>query len=135
MVDLNLKGAFLTLRHAIPHLIAREAGTVIGIGSIGALVGSTGAAAYSASKFGLRGLLESAALELKPHRIRVGMVYPHNINSVGNEYPPGSAERDGNVEPEDVARTVLFMCTAPDYVSIGHATVWPLAAGISSFTR
>ena len=135
MVDLNLKGAFLTLRHAIPHLIAREAGTVIGIGSIGALVGSTGAAAYSASKFGLRGLLESAALELKPHRIRVGVVYPHNINSVGNEYPPGSPERDGNVEPEDVARTVLFMCTAPDYVSIGHATVWPLAAGISSFMR
>lgn len=135
LVDLNLKGAFLTLRHAIPHLIARESGTVIGIGSIGSLVGSTGAAAYAASKFGLRGLLESAALELKPHRIRVGIVYPHNINSVGNEYPPGSPERDSNVEPEDVARTVAFLCTAPDYVSIGHVNVWPLAAGISSFTR
>jgi NAD(P)-dependent dehydrogenase (short-subunit alcohol dehydrogenase family) len=132
-VNLNLKGAFLTLRHAIPHLIARGQGTVVAIGSIGALTGSTGAAAYSASKWGLRGLLESAALELKPHRIRVGMIHPHNINSAGRDYPPGTVDRDRNVEPADVARTVAFLCTAPDYVAIGNVTVWPLAAGISSF--
>jgi NAD(P)-dependent dehydrogenase (short-subunit alcohol dehydrogenase family) len=101
---------------------------------IGALVGSTGAAAYSASKWGLRGLLESAALELKPHRIRVGIVYPHNINSFGRDYTPGE-DRDRNVEPDDVARTVAFMCTAPDYVSIGSVNVWPLAAGIGTTMR
>lgn len=135
MVALNLKGAFLTLRHAVPHLIARGAGTVVGIGSIGALVGSTGAAAYAASKWGLRGLLESAALDLEPHRIRVGMVHPHNINSLGRDYRAGTPDRDRNLEPADVAGTVAFLCTAPDYVSIGNVTVWPLAAGIGSFTR
>ena len=133
LLDLNLKGAFLTLKHAIPHLIA-SAGHVIGIGSFGALVGSPGSAAYAASKWGLRGLLESAALELKPHRVRVCLVHPHNMNSAGRDIAPGTPERDRNLETADVARLVTFVCTAPDYVSIGNVTIWPLAAGVSGTT-
>jgi NADP-dependent 3-hydroxy acid dehydrogenase YdfG len=62
------------------------------------------------------------------------MVHPHNINSLGRDYPAGTPDRDRNVEPADVARTVAFICTAPDYVAIGNVNVWPLAAGIGSFT-
>ena len=87
LIDLNLKGAFLTLKHGLPHLIERGAGTVVGIGSIGGLVGQPGSAAYAASKWGLRGLLESAALEVKPHHIRVSVIYPHQINSGGRVDP------------------------------------------------
>jgi NAD(P)-dependent dehydrogenase (short-subunit alcohol dehydrogenase family) len=130
LLDLNLKGAFLTLRHAVPHLIARRGGTIVGISSIGGLVGAAGEAAYRASKWGLRGLLESVALELKPHRVRVSIVHPHSINSAGADYAPDSAERDRHVEPEDVARLVAFVCCAPSYVSLGNVTVWPLSAGI-----
>ncbi|MFI5371859.1 MAG: SDR family oxidoreductase [Candidatus Eisenbacteria bacterium] len=130
LVDLNLKGAFLTLKHATPHLIARGGGTVVGIDSIGGLAGSAGSGAYAASKWGLRGLLESAALELRRQRVRVSVVYPHNINSAKRPIADDSPERLKNVEPEDVAGLVAFICAAPAYVNIGHATIWPIAAGI-----
>jgi NAD(P)-dependent dehydrogenase (short-subunit alcohol dehydrogenase family) len=130
LLDLNLKGAFLTLKHAIPWLVARRRGTVVGIGSLGGLIGQPGSAAYAASKWGLRGLLESAALELKPHRVRVSLVHPHQMNSAGRAIAPGSTERDRAVEPGDVAAMVAFICSAPEHVSVGNVTVWPLAAGI-----
>jgi NADP-dependent 3-hydroxy acid dehydrogenase YdfG len=128
LLDLNLKGAFLALKHALPPMIQRGAGTVVGIDSLGGLVGQPGSAAYAASKWGLRGLLESAALELKPHGIRVSVVYPHQINSAGQPIP--SAERDRKLETADIADLVAFVCAAPRHVAIGHVTIWPLAAGV-----
>ena len=128
LLDLNLKGAFLALRHAVPAMIARRAGTVVGIDSLGGWVGQPGSAAYAASKWGLRGLLESAALELKPHGIRVSIVSPHNIHSSGPPVAPD--DREKFVEPEEVAAVVALACTAPPHVVLGNVTVWPFAAGI-----
>jgi NAD(P)-dependent dehydrogenase (short-subunit alcohol dehydrogenase family) len=132
LLDLNLKGAFLTLKHAIPWLTAQGRGTVVGIDSLGGRVGQPGSAAYAASKWGLRGLLESAALELKPHRVRVTLVAPHMMNSAGRRIEPGSPERDQNLETADVAALVAFICSAPEHVSIGNVTIWPLTTGIRS---
>lgn len=131
LVDLNLKGAFLALKHAIPWLTAQQRGTIVGISSLGGTVGQPGSAAYAASKWGLRGLLESAALELKPQRIRVSIVHPHNMNSAGRAIEPGSPDRDKTIETADVASLVAWLCTAPDYVSVGNVSIWPLAAGIA----
>jgi NADP-dependent 3-hydroxy acid dehydrogenase YdfG len=53
LLDLNLKGSFLALKHAIPHLVAAaRAAPVVGIGSIGGWVGQANSAAYAASKWG-----------------------------------------------------------------------------------
>jgi NAD(P)-dependent dehydrogenase (short-subunit alcohol dehydrogenase family) len=132
LMDLNLKGAFLTLKYAIPWLVAQGRGTVVGIDSLGGRVGQPGSAAYAASKWGLRGLLESAALELKPHRVRVSLVAPHMMNSAGRPIEAGSPERDRNLETADVASLVAFICSAPEHVSIGNATIWPLSTGIQA---
>src|SRR4029077_2245401 len=120
---LNLKGAFLALKHAVPWLIAQRRGTVVGISSLGGLVGPPGSSAYAASKWGLRGLLESAALELKPHRVRVTIVHPHQMNSAGRAIESGSPDRDKNLETADVASLVAWICTAPDYVSVGNVSI------------
>src|SRR5262249_48714254 len=111
--------------------IAQRRGTIVGISSLGGLVGQSGSAAYAASKWGLRGLLESAALELKPHRIRVSIVYPHNINSARRAIAPRSEERNKAAEPADVASLVAWICSAPEHVSVGNVTVWPVDAGIT----
>jgi NAD(P)-dependent dehydrogenase (short-subunit alcohol dehydrogenase family) len=132
LLDLNLKGAFLTLKATLPWLIERRRGTIVGIASLGAWVGQANASAYAASKWGLRGLLESVALEVKPHGIRVSIVAPHNINSAGRAFPPGGEERLHHVEPAEIAGLVAFVCTAPDHVAVGNVTVWPLGAGIVS---
>ena len=130
LLDLNLKGAFLALRAASPTMIAAKGGTIIGIASIGGFVGQPGSAAYAASKWGLRGLLESAALEFKPHHIRVSIVAPHNINSAKRDIAAGSDERDRHLEPEEIASLVAWICTAPSHVSVGNVTIWPIHAGV-----
>jgi len=131
LIDLNLKGAFLALKHAWPHLTARRGSTVVGIGSIGDLVGASGEAAYAASKWGLRGLLESAALELRPHGVRVSLFHPHSMNASGAGHEPGTPARDRNLDYEDVARTVAFVCGLPAHVAVGNLSIWPIAAGIA----
>jgi NAD(P)-dependent dehydrogenase (short-subunit alcohol dehydrogenase family) len=132
LLDLNLKGAFLTLRAAVPWMTRQRRGTVVGIDSLGGRVGQPGSAAYAASKWGLRGLLESAALELKPHRVRVSLVAPHMMNSGLKPIDPASPDRDRTLEVREVASLVAFICTAPDHVSIGNATIWPLSTGIKA---
>src|SRR5262249_40633420 len=128
LMSLNLKGAFLALKHAIPVMKTRGSGTVVGIASIGALVGQPGSSAYAASKWGLRGFLESAALELKPHRIRVSLIYPHQINSAGAEV--AADQRDLKLEPREIAELVTLICATPSHAAIGSVTIWPLSAGI-----
>jgi NADP-dependent 3-hydroxy acid dehydrogenase YdfG len=135
LLDLNLKGAFLSLKYALPWMTAQKRGTVIGIDSLGGTVGQPGQAAYAASKWGLRGLLESAALEAKPSRVRVSIIYPHQINSAGKAIEPGSEARDGAIEPAEVASLVAWICTAPDHVSVGNVSIWPLAAGVKDFAQ
>jgi NAD(P)-dependent dehydrogenase (short-subunit alcohol dehydrogenase family) len=132
LLDLNLKHAYLTLHEAVPHLVRRGGGTIVGISSIGGVVGQPGSVAYAASKWGLRGLLESVALGVRADGIRVSIVSPHNINSAGRTIAPGSKERSESLEPADIAALVAHICTAPPYVSIGNVTIWPLAVGIAT---
>ena len=132
LLDLNLKHAFLTLKEALPSLIRQRSGTVIGIASLGGFVGQPGAAAYAASKWGLRGLLESVALEVKPHGIRVSIVAPHNINSAGRTIAAGSPDREHAIEPAEVAALVAHICAAPAHVSVGNVSIWPVGAGLHS---
>lgn len=132
LLDLNLKGAFLTLKYALPHLLERGRGTIVGIASLGGWVGQPNSAAYAASKWGLRGLLESVALEVQSAGVRVSIVSPHNINSAGRTIAPGSEERARTLETAEIADLVAHICEAPDHVAIGNVTIWPIGAGIRS---
>ena len=132
LIDLNLKHAYLTLREALPHLARQGAGTIVGIASLGGFVGQPNSPAYAASKWGLRGLLESVALSAKADGIRVSIVAPHNINSGGRAIAPGSPERAHMIEPGDIAALVAHICAAPANVSIGNVSIWPVGAGITA---
>ena len=60
--------------------------------------------------------------------MRVSIVSPDNMNSAGRKIPP--EERDKNLEPGEIASLVAWICAAPDHVSVGNVTIWPLADGI-----
>lgn len=79
----NLKGTFLTVKHAIPMLKARGGGSIVITSSVnGTRVFSMGGlSAYSASKAGQVAFAKTAALELARHRIRVNVIYPGSIES------------------------------------------------------
>ena len=76
IMTLNVTGCFLTMRAVMPAMIAQRGGRIVNVGGTFGLRGRAGRAAYSASKWGLRGLTKSAALEAGPHNVNVNCVCP-----------------------------------------------------------
>ena len=114
----NLRGAFLLLRHAVPLLRRGPGGRIVLIGSINGSRGKFGTAAYSASKAGLLGLAKSVARETGRFGILVNVVEPGWVRTPLTEAVPKEA-REAAVkesllgtllEPSDVAAAVLFLC-------------------------
>ncbi len=91
IVELNMKGAWLTMRAVIPHMIARRYGKIVNVGGTFGLRGRQGRMAYSASKWGLRGITKSTALEVGPHNINVNCVCPGMVD--GPRFRKVCAER------------------------------------------
>jgi sorbitol-6-phosphate 2-dehydrogenase/meso-butanediol dehydrogenase/(S,S)-butanediol dehydrogenase/diacetyl reductase len=82
-LGINLKGAFLVIQAAAPHLVASGRGRILAISSDAGRRGFPGIAAYCASKFGLIGLVESVAVELAPHGVTVNALCPVGAPSTG----------------------------------------------------
>src|SRR6202453_1069756 len=80
IVTLNMNGCFHTMRAALPTMIAQRYGKVVNVGGTFGMRGRAGRVAYSASKWGLRGLTKSFALELGPHNINVNCVAPGMVD-------------------------------------------------------
>lgn len=82
LLDINLKGVFLTLKHVARQMIeAGGGGRLIATGSVHSFTGVPGSAHYVASKHGVAGLCKSLAIELAPHKIRVNYVCPTAANT------------------------------------------------------
>jgi NAD(P)-dependent dehydrogenase (short-subunit alcohol dehydrogenase family) len=80
IVDLNMRGCFNTIKAVAPVMIIRGHGHIINIGGTFGMRGRAGRLAYSASKWGLRGITKSFALELGPHNINVNCVAPGMVD-------------------------------------------------------
>ena len=80
IIDLNMKGSFNTMRAVLPAMIAQKAGKVVNVGGTFGMRGRAGRMAYSASKWGLRGITKSFALEAGPHNINVNCVAPGMVD-------------------------------------------------------
>jgi NAD(P)-dependent dehydrogenase (short-subunit alcohol dehydrogenase family) len=79
-VDLNMRGCFNTIRAVAPVMIARGYGHIVNVGGTFGMRGRAGRVAYSAAKWGLRGITKSFALELGPHNINVNYVAPGMVD-------------------------------------------------------
>jgi len=133
MLDVNLTGAFLGMRAATDAMIAAGGGSIINTSSIEGLRGTPWAHGYVASKWGLRGLTKSVALELAPHGIRVNSLHPGRISTPATDAMPEDMipiplGRPG--QPSEVASFVVFLAsdesafaTGTEFVMDGGTTV------------
>jgi 3-oxoacyl-[acyl-carrier protein] reductase len=80
IVQLNMKGCFNTMRAVLPSMIAQRGGKVVNVGGTFGMRGRAGRMAYSASKWGLRGMTKSFALEAGPHNININCVAPGMVD-------------------------------------------------------
>jgi len=80
IVTLNMNGCFHTMRAVLPTMIAQRYGKIVNVGGTFGMRGRAGRMAYSASKWGLRGITKSFALEVGPHNINVNCVAPGMVD-------------------------------------------------------
>lgn len=139
IVDTNLIGTFLGMKAAFGPLRARGGGSIVNFSSPQGLEGRWGVPAYTASKFGVRGLTRTAAIEWGPFGIRVNAVVPGPTRTAMTERP-GWTEADYQAayglyplgrmgSPDEVAAACLFLasdeasyCTGSDLVVDGGIT-------------
>ncbi|MCA9877673.1 MAG: SDR family oxidoreductase [Thermomicrobiales bacterium] len=128
----NLTGPFVCAKAAIPHLKARGGGAIIAISSGAGKQGYAGLGAYSASKFGLMGLMQGLAGELAPDNIKVSTIVPGSIMTPFGDRPveqkrAAAANDPGKkyLEPADVAEAVLYLLRQPARAWTQELNLWP----------
>jgi len=106
IVTLNMNGCFHTIRAVAPIMMAQGAGKIINVGGTFGMRGRAGRLAYSASKWGLRGITKSFALELGPHNINVNCVAPGMVDGdrFRTKVVPEMARRLGITEAQAIKR-------------------------------
>lgn len=126
IIAVNLTGPFLGIRAATDALISAGGGSIINTSSIEGLRGTPWAHGYVASKWGLRGLTKSVAMELAPHGIRVNSLHPGLIRTaitegIPDDLIPIPLGRPG--QPDEVATFVLFLASDESSYATGSEFV------------
>jgi 3alpha(or 20beta)-hydroxysteroid dehydrogenase len=136
VVDVNLTGTFLGMKTVAPAMAEGGGGSIVNISSTSGLIGLPAVSSYTASKWGVRGLTKTAAIELGQHGIRVNSVHPGSIDTpmvmfdglTPEDFSPYTdrlpIKRIGTVD--DVAALVTFLasdessyCTGSEFVVDG----------------
>ncbi|OCB19706.1 3-alpha-hydroxysteroid dehydrogenase [Mycobacterium malmoense] len=120
ILDINLTGVFLGIRAVVKPMKEAGRGSIINISSIEGIAGTIACHGYTATKFAVRGLTKSAALELGPSGIRVNSVHPGLIKTPMTEWVP-----------EDIFQTALGRIAQP--VEVSNLVVY-LASDESSYS-
>ena len=114
ILDTNLRGVFLANRAMLPSMLARGSGTIVNVSSSpGGFRGQAFAAAYCASKFGVRGLSQSLAEEVGRQGIRVHVIFPDAIDTPLLDRSTLAARLGTPLPPERVADLVISLWTQP----------------------
>ncbi|HEX6307020.1 MAG TPA: SDR family oxidoreductase [Longimicrobiales bacterium] len=128
MVAVNLRAAFLLVRRFVPGMVERGSGHVVTIGSIAGRQPFPANGAYSASKFGVRGMYAVLAAELRGTGVRATFVEPAATDTalwdaVDRERNAGLPQRSAMLSAEAVADAVLYAVTRPVDVLIPNILV------------
>jgi NAD(P)-dependent dehydrogenase (short-subunit alcohol dehydrogenase family) len=132
MIDVNLKGVWLSLKAVLPHMMERKYGRIVVIGSTAGHIGAPFFGHYCASKHGLDGLVKTLAQEQGPNGITANVVAPTGVGTpmilnetlykIFNESEPNKDAMAEIMtplhviprpwlEPEDVTPVVLFLAS------------------------
>lgn len=130
MLAVNQTGVFLGMRAVSPVMKQQGNGSIVNISSIAGLAGAAIAHAYGATKWAVRGMTKSAAMELGPFGVRVNSVHPGIIDTeMINEFGPLRDGLEARIplgrvaSADEIARLVLFLASDDSSYCTGHEFV------------
>ena len=124
IIDVNLMGTYYVTRTVLPQLIEKNSGDVINISSTNGLGGAATSSAYSASKFGVIGLTESVAQEVRRNNIRVSALTPSTVATdmaIDLNLIPENDEK--YMQPEDIAELIVAQLKLNQRVYLKTASI------------
>lgn len=126
IMGVNLYGVFLGMSAAIEALKAAAPASIVNVSSVAGLAGMSGLHGYTASKFAVRGLTKSAALELASCGIRVNSVHPGPVRTpmtAGLSEPAGRTPMGRFGKPEEIANLICYLASDLSSYSTGSEFV------------
>ena len=134
MIDVNLRGVFVCMRHEIPLLLERGGGAIVNTSSGAGIKGFAGGATYGAAKHGVIGLTRCAALDYAASNIRINAICPGIIDTdMMDRFTGGTdagraaviaQEPIGRMgHPDEIAAAVAYLCSDDAAFTVGHALV------------
>jgi len=124
VISVNLKGTFLACRAVLPFMISRRSGDVVNISSTYGRQGRALDSVYSASKFGVIGLSEAVADEVRQYGVRVQVICPDAVNTPIWEQN-GPIRPQEALDPSRVAEVIRYFVTLPSDTVIVGAVIAP----------
>jgi NADP-dependent 3-hydroxy acid dehydrogenase YdfG len=134
MVDVNLRGVLAGVAAALPSMIERKSGHIVNVASVAAHKVGPGGAVYSATKSAVAAISEGLRLELKAFNIRSTLISPGQVHT---ELVDGVLDEDFHglareaykqaLQPEAVARAMLYAITQPPDVDVNEIVVRPVS--------
>jgi len=137
VIDVNLKGAFLGMKYAIPLMRKSGGGSIINISSIAALVGLVDRAVYSASKGGIIAMSRAAAIDHIKENIRINCIAPGTVDTpwierITQTYENASEAKKAMMErqphgrlvsPEEIASMAVYLASDESKSTVGSVMV------------
>ncbi len=126
ILDINLTGVFLGIRAVVAPMKQAGQGSIINISSIEGLAGTIASHGYTASKFAVRGLTKSTALELGPSGIRVNSIHPGLVKTPMSDWIPEDIFQTAlgrAAEPIEVSNLVVYLASDESSYSTGSEFV------------
>ncbi|WP_428908267.1 3-ketoacyl-ACP reductase [Niallia sp. Krafla_26] len=124
IIDVNLMGTYYVTRTVLPQLIEKNKGDIINISSTNGLNGAATSSAYSASKFGVIGLTESLAQEVRRNNIRVTALTPSTVaTDMALDLKLIPEQDEKYMQPEDIAELIVSHLKLNQRVYIKNASI------------
>jgi NADP-dependent 3-hydroxy acid dehydrogenase YdfG len=124
-VQVNLAGAFYVVKNFIEPMKIAKKGLIINIPGVLGKTPMAGAAAYSASKYGLNGMMKSIREELKRTDIRITNIFLGGTDSPFWDHIDLRVQRDKFVQAAEVAKSIWFLCQQPSSGVVSELVLQP----------
>lgn len=121
----NLYAPFLLLKAFLPAMKEAKKGLIINIPGVLGKVPMAGAAAYSASKYGLVGMMQSVREELKRTEIRITNLFLGGVDSAFWDTIDLKVQRDKMIQAEEAAKAIWFLCQQPLSAVVSEMVLQP----------
>ena len=124
-INANLLGSFFLVKTFLPKMKKIKKGLIINIPGVLGKVPMAGAAAYSASKYGLVGMMQSIREELKRTEIRITNIYLGGVDSPFWDTIDLRVQREKMIQAEEAAKAIWFLCQQPASAVVSEMVLQP----------